>query len=146
MNKPYLIQRLKKPLGVENPYSFGGGRINGGINKESMKLINQVFSFDYMGSAEFEWGAVPTALAALMNGNTITFSLHNAIWVICLENDKEEVRKWILDASVGKHGHLKEHLGFKEALSKEKYADYLGWLKIEDDRFCTNPFMFFIDK
>lgn len=152
MKKPYLVQRLLKPVNYENPFAFGGGKINGGINKEAMKIISKVMSFDYMGSAEFEWGAVPKALDVLNSAEKLsTFTLHDdkkvdIIWGICLPKDEEEVIKWVADALVGIHGHMKERLGFKEALAKEKYARAVGWLRIEDDNYCESPFMFFIDK
>ncbi len=151
MKIPYLIQRLEKPQGYVNPFAFGGGLKGGGINKEAIQLIKQVMSFDYMGAAEFEWGAVPFALQVLNEAKELaTFSLRNngeeIIWGICLPDDKEEVMKWVADASKGEHKQLKEHLGFKEALDKKEYVRAVGWLKIEDNRRCENPFMFFIDK
>jgi len=42
--------------------AFGGGIKNGGLGKKAMNLLKPIFSFDYMGSSEFEWGAVPEAL------------------------------------------------------------------------------------
>lgn len=69
MKESYLIQRLKKPFKIEdklknlqNMFSFGGGLTNGGLSKEAVSLIRNIFSFDYMGSSEFEWGAVPEAM------------------------------------------------------------------------------------
>ena len=72
----WLIQRLKKPYPVKNDkasmldklansMAFGGGLRNGGLRAEAMKLLAPIFSFDYMGSSEFEWGAVPEALAKI---------------------------------------------------------------------------------
>lgn len=71
MRKTWLVQRLNPPraggfLGLkDNPFSFGGGLRNGGLSDEAMDLLRSIFSFDYMGSAEFEWGAVPEALQGL---------------------------------------------------------------------------------
>lgn len=69
MVRSWLVQRLEKPhqfeIGgktVDNPFSFGGGLRNGGLSPEAMDLLRPVFSFNYMGSAEFEFGAVPKAL------------------------------------------------------------------------------------
>lgn len=73
MKKSYLIQRLLKPIvPVEGKFdpsmlAFGGGLKNGGLSDEAVKLFREVFSFDYMGSAEFEWGAVPKALEGIWN-------------------------------------------------------------------------------
>lgn len=71
MTRSWLVQRLDKPHGrtllglKDNPFSFGGGLVNGGLSGEVMDLLRGIFSFDYMGAAEFEWGAVPKALGAL---------------------------------------------------------------------------------
>ena len=65
MNKTWLIQRLLKPTGVENPFSFGGGQIRGGFSKEIYPKLMKVFDFDYMGSAEFEYGDVPKAFGRM---------------------------------------------------------------------------------
>lgn len=59
--RPYLIQRLNQSTGRTNPFSFGGGLPNGGLTKESMDILLPLFSFDYMGAAQFEYGAVPSA-------------------------------------------------------------------------------------
>lgn len=148
MREPYLVQRLNAPR-LATPFDFGGGLLNGGINKEAMDIINKVLSFDYMGSAEFEWGAVPAALSALNNKGAISFVItckETPVYIICLPKDKDDVENWVKKASVSKHGHLKEHLGFEGALNKEKYCRSLGWLKIEHHDKCYEPFMFFIDK
>ena len=70
MKNVYYVQRLKKPTGAVNPFSFGGGLINGGLHPAAIEMLKNVFSFDYMGAAEFEWGAVPTAIKALFSDET----------------------------------------------------------------------------
>lgn len=68
MDRSWLVQRLNAPfgehalLGRDNPFAFGGGYKNGGLSDEAMGLLRGIFSFDYMGAAEFEFGAVPEAL------------------------------------------------------------------------------------
>lgn len=65
----WLIQRLTKPSNVKfgnalmsEVFSFGGGYKNGGLSDDAMAILRKAFSFDYMGAAEFEFGAVPKAL------------------------------------------------------------------------------------
>lgn len=64
----YSIQRLDPPrsgvdaLRLDNPFTFGGGYKNGGLSDEAMDLLRDIFAFDYMGAAEFEFGEVPKAL------------------------------------------------------------------------------------
>ena len=73
MKKSYLIQRLRTPdiattttLGkIKAAFAFGGGLKNGGLSDDAMKLIDNIWSFDYMGSAEFEFGAVPKTLHSI---------------------------------------------------------------------------------
>ena len=68
MKRSYLIQRLLKPHDnvMLSAFAFGGGLVNGGFSKEAMNILKSVFSFDYMGSAEFEWGAVPEFFVRLV--------------------------------------------------------------------------------
>lgn len=60
----YRVQRLKPPPKSEFHATlsqvFGGGMM--GISKDGWKVIQQVMDFDYMGNAEYEFGAVPKAL------------------------------------------------------------------------------------
>lgn len=83
--EPWLIQRLEKPyvatgdvapIFTDNPFSFGGGMVNGGFSKEAWAIVKKICGFDYMGSAEFEWGAVPKALGELLEhsvADNVTF-------------------------------------------------------------------------
>ena len=70
-----LVQRLqppsKAPEGsalskLDNVFSFGGGYVNGGLSKGAMDAIRSIFRFDYMGAAEYEFGAVPEAMKKLI--------------------------------------------------------------------------------
>lgn len=70
----YLIQRLDPPsdyppdhamAGLDNVFPFGAGYRNGGLTDEAMDLLRPIFRFDYMGAAEFEFGAVPKALGKI---------------------------------------------------------------------------------
>lgn len=75
-HRSWLVQRLNKPLAPSNPhsvlasleeaFSFGGGMRNGGLKGEAMDLIREIWSFDYMGATEYEWGIVPAALQRIV--------------------------------------------------------------------------------
>lgn len=70
-SEPWLIQRLKRPFGDNRDlgariFAFGGGLRNGGLTKEALELLQEIFNFDYMGSAEFEYGSVPKALRSMV--------------------------------------------------------------------------------
>ena len=72
MNRTWLIQRLERPckdpskllFGKDNPFVFGGG--GGRLSPQALDLLRPLFQFDYMGSAEFEYGAVPEALDGMV--------------------------------------------------------------------------------
>lgn len=159
MTRTYLIQRLKAPhksgMG-DNPFAFGGGLRNGGLSDEAMTLIRNVFQFDYMGSAEFEFGAVPQALFFLAEqaaaNNLVTGfvlvdkgSVDYIIPKPYLENALEVIRT--LRATPEKL-NLKEHCGLKE------YFDGASWKKVGPEPWhkenrgwleLDNGFMFFTD-
>ena len=63
LHTAHYLQRLVSP-GM-NPFSFGAG--GGGISAEAKELLSNLFWFDYMGAAEYEFGAVPSALAFAYN-------------------------------------------------------------------------------
>jgi len=61
LRRTWLVQRLQKPQSFVNPFNFGGGLRNGGLSDDAMSLLKGIFSFDYMGAAEYEFGDVPKA-------------------------------------------------------------------------------------
>lgn len=68
VKKTWLVQRLERPYSLNgriNPFVFGGGLRNGGLTDEAAEMLSKAFSFEYMGAAEFEFGAVPEALQRL---------------------------------------------------------------------------------
>ena len=157
MESTYLIQRLQKPYKQQemlqkfgNSFSFGGGLVNGGISQAGMDLICDIFRFDYMGAAEFEFGAVPKALAKIVS--TIKdyekgfFKIKtHSIYYICHKDHKDEVKKRIKILAKNDYNRYAQGMGLKEvALLKSalegKRHNYSGWLELD------NAFMFFVDE
>jgi hypothetical protein len=167
MIRTHLIQRLEKPLESESKLfndlrdslAFGGGLVNGGLNNDAMKLLRPVFRFDYMGSAEFEFGAVPQTLASIFEyskrrllkkpeavvGNV---KLKKPVYYICRKEDEKEVIERIeilgIKGDLGDKGgnkiSLKESCNLKESLNREDWSQAVGWIELDND------FMFFIDE
>jgi len=160
MQRSWLVQRLRAPfkgkadtpLGkiVEaNPYAFGGGMRNGGLQDEAMDLIAPLCQFDYMGSAEFEYGDVPRAFEkitkyksakTLSTDSVINFKTRK-VYIICNADDSDEVKKRIKIWARKSYGEdLKEATRLKAALTDEKFGgETKGWLEL------NNGFMFFVD-
>lgn len=151
MKDSWLVQRLNAPAGgrmgaISEAFSFGGGRRNGGLSDDAMSLLRSVFSFDYMGSAEFEWGAVPDALNSIAKNarKYRPFEIEVAgrpVYLICATDDADEVRArveaWAADRYVG---GLKEQTYLHDALHNDEWARALGWLELD------NGFFVFIDR
>src|SRR4051812_12009846 len=114
--KPYLVQRLEKPrnggvMGLASAFSFGGGLVNGGLSKEAMGMLKIIFSFNYMGSSEFEYGAVPAAFQLLSTSKLVCGIMEGAqkpVYYICDHNLEPDVRNWIRDEIAEKNGYTKE--------------------------------------
>lgn len=165
MESSWLVQRLRKPRGI-NPFSFGGGLKNGGLSDEAMDLIQGLFTFDYMGAAEFEFGAVPKALghiAELANENNLSHFVltvrqgevepdfrdkteadePRSIYVLCASGDENEVAARIRSWAASRYnGDLKEttHIAGTLRPSSEWDGECVGWLELD------NGFFFFADK
>ena len=152
MKTSYLIQRLHKPSHfmvagkkMDNPFSFGGGLRNGGLNEEAMSLLRNILSFDYMGSAEFEWGAVPEALhfiaKQITKKNVVTGNVDD-VWFLCPSEYEKEVRNRISALRQDEYcWHKKEFCGLRDYFeSDSEYAKRnVGWLEL------NNGYAFFVD-
>jgi len=148
MESTYLIQRLEKPKGFINPFSFGATG-NGILSKDAQELLKNIWSFDYMGSSKFEWGAVPKALQKIAKycgegrAFTSTLNLEKEVYYICEKKDKSEVVEVIKKLGKNEYEpfHLKEYCGFEKNLKGNEFAQrYVGWLELD------NGFMFFVNK
>lgn len=144
----------------DNPFSFGGGYRNGGLSEDAMVLLRSVWSFDYMGAAEFEFGAVPKALHKLAEGrdhmvafdftipkDKITTSWRGekaaadgTIHVLCSDADREEVQSRIEGWAGPGRDELKEPTLLAEILCGNEHAYACGWLEL------NNGFLFFTDR
>jgi hypothetical protein len=90
-----LIQRLELPSKLSGGgLSFGGGFKHGGLSDDAWDLLKDICTFDYMGAAEFEMGALPQALYAISKADDLEaytldvtgnpeFSLLSQRWQAC---------------------------------------------------------------
>jgi len=170
LDRSWLVQRLQRPFRrpgvISNPFSFGGGLRDGGLTKEAMAVLADTFSFDYMGSAEFEWGSVPKALQqiAAAHKTLAAGSFEVALTEVAppfLSKRKaapagsgtvywlapggwaEEVETRVLTwAREGFRAQLKESTNLERALRPEDDYDArtCGWLELD------NGFFFFTDR
>lgn len=118
MNKSYLIQRAKFR------------------NNPNKKGIDQILSFNYMGSAEFEFGALPQSLKRIReNFKDYMYSLYfindKAITIFCKKSELSEILN-TLEKLAKKEIRLKEWIDFPNWLNdKEHWNDF--WWDIDND-------------
>jgi hypothetical protein len=161
--KPWLVQRLMAPWEIKkgtlgalfggNPFSFGGGVKNGGLTDEAMKLLTPLMSFDYMGAAEFEFGALPKSLQRLAEkakknelicGTTLKDN-PMPTYYICFKENEDSVLDFLSAASV-KEPRLKERTEYPAQL-KDFHADRaIGWIVVDENSYGCPPFMWFLSK
>lgn len=139
LQKTYLIQRLKPPRDIIDPFC------DIKVPLEQQDVL-RIFSFDYMGSAEFEWGAVPNALEHIRQyahaRRAITASLlllqDKSIDYICELGTQEEVAKRIKGLYEDESTFdLKDPCCLRQSVEGQR--DVVGWLELD------NGFMFFND-
>jgi len=162
MERSYLIQRLKQPIGRVNPFSFGGG--GGMMSKEAMVALAQIWSWDYMGAAEFEFGAVPEAFGKMEGKDVIanfftvpykyefmgwrdtprqTFEGKQKVFYICIAEQEDEVKERLKIWAKKEPGGTKERIRFNEGLATvptEIDSGVVGWFELD------NGFFFFADE
>ena len=169
MQSSWLVQRLMPPAKF-NPVCFGGGLKNGGLSDEAMESVGNIFSFDSMGAAEFEYGAVPEALQLLAKtvtaGEFTCFEMQvktlnhkperwmsrdipggvakGTVYVICAKQHEKGVRQRITEWAEDDYRNpfcTKECVRLEGAL-REPDNKYMprGWLEL------GNGYMFFVDR
>lgn len=146
MSRSFLIQRLNKPVGFVNPFSFGGGLVNGGLSEKASDMLSEIFSFDYMGAAEFEWGAVPAALqfvAEQASAGKLVSGQHQGVYYIAPLAYEEGVKR-VIDQLINNEYdlRLKERCGLATALNRQSAETRgpVGWLELD------NGFFMFVDQ
>jgi hypothetical protein len=157
---------------LANAFSFGGGYVNGGLTKEAMALLKNICSFDYMGAAEFEFGAVPAAFNVMaghaaknelvagrvaLKGHTQQFNDERdplpgtkvekefSVYFLCHKDWIAEVGSRIHGFAANKYDRTKERVCLYEALfpDHEWDLDNKGWLELDNGFiFTIDPAMF----
>jgi len=117
-----------------------------------MAQLKGIFSFDYMGSAEFEWGAVPAALKFIAEQAKrlfwiplkycVTSGVHSGVYYICPKSYEAGVKTVITRLLKDERSlDLKERCGLAERVKDPQgyKKENVGWLELD------NGFFFFTD-
>jgi hypothetical protein len=102
----YLVQRLnRKPrteFDAKVSQVFGGVALE--LKPEAWKLLQNVFDFDYMGAAEYEFGAIPKTLhqLAIDNRGLISFEMTLTREDVKVNPDHKFIHQRARDAEIAK--------------------------------------------
>jgi len=164
MKRSWLIQRMQKPTGNVNPFSFGGG--GSGFAKEVADQLDEVCNWDYMGAAEYEFGSTAKAFNRMILAKKelkagafkVAYKFDRRAWgdepaklfegegkvfFLCPKKEVDEIQtrisKWAKDY---KYEDTRDNVNLDEALAGEgsEYSKCCGWFDIDND------FMFFTDE
>jgi hypothetical protein len=151
MKRTWLIQRLRPPMRQRNPFAFGGGKVNGGLSANAMDLLMSAFSFDYMGAAEYEWGAVPEALEEMVKADLLAWRTDvqccqdcepKIVYVLGPKGWRDEIDTRIQTWGQEKYNRdIRDSTLLYRTLFDDEQAEWLpvGWLELD------NGFAFFTD-
>jgi len=130
---------------MDNPWLIQRGTFQ---RRENKIGIDHIISFDYMGSAEFEFGALPESFERIMVDNAsyelfitdIKNSNNVPLMVYCKTGEKEDVLRIIRKLSTNSI-RLKEYITFQYRIKKSEYP----WNKPKENFWwdIDNDFMFF---
>lgn len=149
LKSTWLVQRLEKPIGRKNPFSFGGGLVNGGLSNEAMELLCPIFSFDYMGSSEFEHGIIPEFFQTVGENpeefiGTDMVLNSTRVYVICRYLQEASIKNRIYEMAYERI-RAKHHIGLNIAVGLSEWyrrenCPHIGWIELD------NGFMFFVSR
>ena len=122
---PYLVQRV----------------IVRDTRNESNKGLDQFFSFDYMGSAEFEFGTLPAAVKRqraskdqIKEPRKIKIG-ERVCWYLGTENDYEAAKAFFVDQLTECKVYLKERTDIQRAYNvvpSFSVSDVSAWLVVDE--------------
>ena len=106
----------------------------GNFNKRDAKGIDSILRFDYMGSSEYEWGALPDSLkvirSKISNYSFIQLEIGKLqVEVFCGSEHLKLVEEYLIKLSKNEFC-LQEYSGFNDAVKSKKSPDF--WWDIEN--------------
>lgn len=130
--RPYLIQRIKEQR-YASPMATG---------------MDAAFCWDYMGSAEFEFGALGNALAR-MRVRSEPYAVckvksgEHTLWAVALAKSMPMVQAFVDDQLGEESWRFKERPRLRDTVAPESAsypADYVGWWALD----VVEPWVVFV--
>lgn len=146
----YLIQRLEarpgekgKAQAINQDQVFGMGGGGGQLTEQAWSYLYDIWRFEYMGAAEFEHGAIPTTIKAMIAEPTlVTWNIEmngKQVYIIAPAIVRNEIEERLGQLAVDnmrlkEWSHFPEILGTKPAYGKLRTV---GWLELNNHFFFT---------
>lgn len=111
--------------------------------------VDRHFSMDYMGSAEFEFGALPKSLREMrekIKSYEIVPLKHEGhkAWLVSVPKSKQQAQDFFADQLGERNTELKERTAIHNAYNDEQYyEDLIGWWALDGS---PHPWAFFRKK
>ena len=129
-NYPWLVQRVRSLRGSKNP--FGGASAG--------KLLDDLFDWDYMGSAEFEFGSLSKARVILTNDLKaagwpapvqIKSGKHEG-WFVGAKKHRDLAVSFFTEELASEYTGMKERSELKTSYEAPGPRSPIGWWCIDD--------------
>lgn len=118
---------------IKQPYLIQRGMF---FKNELRKGIDSILRFDYMGAAEFEWGALPESLKRIREGQYIFTELivnDKLVGVYCKQNQIADLQEY-LDGLAARKFRLHEYSAFDDYIFTGRFNNRFDfWWDIEND-------------
>lgn len=152
--RSWIVQRLNKPTKIFNPY---GNTIDFN-DKDSINRVAKVFSTDYMGAFEYEYGTLGQSMSRMYENITTLIEYKNSDfncyivfmtdsdWSVGKIKSQEQLVKCFIDENYhkGMNGEdvaKNDYGSFYERVNGKWYnKELMGWYDLQND------FAWFIDK
>ncbi len=126
MKKGYLIQRILPPIA---------------IRRKKEPALENVMHLDYMGAAEFEFGAIGRAVEALLEKDFEAGLLSpsktgvaSPLWYICLTENVSEMLDRVIELAINDTDrYFKEKPYFFDSMGEDPKEQFIGWWDLENN-------------
>ena len=126
----WLVQRYSPGTGFINLYGDMNQQIG---NKVAQKLISDLVSPDYMGAAEYEWGAYPECLAKMYEHELIVKEYDGfdiPIYIVAADIDFAKVCIHLIYNDTELEVSKNDYGSFKKTVLGKNRQNTIGWLSL----------------
>lgn len=148
LKRTFLVQRAETNIEKQvkdNFLAFGGGLRHGGLDDDLASKLNEIIKFEYMGSAEFEFGVLRDSINTIIRNfdnytTTTVFKEGKTIYIICNKDEHSQIRKRVEDLVYSDERDLSEPIDLFQVLNQtrnNKVYRTTCWFELDNDFIFT---------